>query len=211
MSVGYDAGSTNEELLKLLRRMDGDFAWERFLATYQPMIRLCCQSSNLNHQEIDEVESMVMSKLLTFFRRTESRIKFSFRGFLSTLVQNEVCEFLRQKKRNTMISIDHIAIDSQISSISPQLASEFEELENQICQRVLLIQKSVEMVKSKIDEQTWQIFWDYAILDQRPEDVAKRYNVSVSAVFKYRQRISNKLKIAGDKLSRGLDVSNTDE
>jgi hypothetical protein len=110
-----------------------------------------------------------------------------------------------------MISIDHIAIDSQISSISPQLASEFEELENQICQRVLLIQKSVEMVKSKIDEQTWQIFWDYAILDQRPEDVAKRYNVSVSAVFKYRQRISNKLKIAGDKLSRGLDVSNTDE
>ena len=211
MSVGYDAGSTNEELLKLLRRMDGDFAWERFLATYQPMIRLCCQSSNLNHQEIDEVESMVLSKLLTFFRRTESRIKFSFRGFLSTLVQNEVCEFLRQKKRNTMISIDHIAIDSQISSIPPQLASEFEELENQICQRVLLIQKSVEMVKSKIDEQTWQIFWDYAILDQRPEDVAKRYNVSVSAVFKYRQRISNKLKIAGDKLSRGLDVSNTDE
>jgi DNA-directed RNA polymerase specialized sigma24 family protein len=211
MSVGYDAGSTNEELLKLLRRMDGDFAWERFLATYQPMIRLCCQSSNLNHQEIDEVESMVLSKLLTFFRRTEIRIKFSFRGFLSTLVQNEVCEFLRQKKRNTMISIDHIAIDSQISSISPQLASEFEELENQICQRVLLIQKSVEMVKSKIDEQTWQIFWDYAILDQRPEDVAKRYNVSVSAVFKYRQRISNKLKIAGDKLSRGLDVSNTDE
>lgn len=49
-------------------------------------------------------------------------------------------------------------------------------------------------VRTHVDPKTWNVFWDYSIAGIPYAEVAEKYGVSKSAVFKYQKRVINRLK-----------------
>lgn len=190
MAIAQDVGSTNYELLRLLKNFDEQFAWSQFLDTYNPMIRNCCLSWGLNLNEVDEVQSLVNSRLLTFFKSGEVNIHTSFRGFLATLVGNEIRTFIRRKRSERLISAKQLSTNAEPYFLSLQQRQELDELESSMTSKLVILEKVITAVRLRVEEKTWMVFWDYSVLNQSVQEVAMRYGISNSAVFKYQHRVS---------------------
>lgn len=193
MSSPIHAGSTNYALLNLLQKFDEQFAWNRFLQLYRPMIRDCCQKRSLDSNAVDEVESMVMNRLLAFFTGGDCCINSGFRGFLTRIVENEIHEYLREcfRKHSKPFKDEHFQL---LTVLSREDREKLDDLEAEMIGRFMIIQEVVESVRSQVDPKTWNVFWDYSIAGMSYLDVAAKYDVSKSAVFKYQKRVINRLK-----------------
>ena len=203
MSIVEKIGSTNYELLRLLRNFDEQFAWSQFLEIYNPMIRNCCRSRGLKPNEVDEVLSLVYSRLVVFFSKSDLRIHTTFRGFLAKVIENEINGFLKRKQLDQLIPLDDIAANAEPYQLSQHDREKLDELEMSLSGRLVFIAKVIETVRSRVSERTWKIFWDYAVLNHTVGEVASRYNVSKSTVFKYRHRVSNMAEKIANKKSHG--------
>lgn len=206
MSIVGDVGSTNYELLSVLKNFDEQFAWSQFIATYSPMIRNCCRCRGLNVNEVDEVQSLVCGRLMTYFSKSEMHIHTSFRGFLAKMVENEINGHLRRKYEERLVPLHQIADHAEPFSFSELDREKLDELETSLTSKVLFIGKVIEVVQLRVNERTWQIFWDYAVLNQSVEEVAKKYCITKSTVFKYHHRVS---RIAEQVAKTSSHVDNT--
>ena len=201
MSIAENVGSTNYELLRLLRNFDEQYAWSQFLEIYNPMIRNCCRGRGLKENDLDEVQSLVYSRLLVFFSKSDLLIHTTFRGFLSKVIENEINSYLKRKQIELWIPLDNYATVAEPYLLSMNDREKLEELETSVTGRLIFIAKVVENVRSRVNDRTWKIFWDYAVLSHSVEEVANRYSVSKSTVFKYRHRVSKMAEIVANKYS----------
>jgi len=203
MSIVEKIGSTNYELLRLLKNFDEQFAWSQFLDIYNPMIRNFCSGRDLKPNEVDEVLSLVYSRLVSFFSKSDLRIHTTFRGFLAKVIENEINGFLKCKQLNEWIPLDDIAANAESYQLSQHDREKLDELEMSLNGRLVFIATVIETVRSRVNERTWKIFWDYAVLNHSVGEVASRYDVSKSTVFKYRHRVSNMAETVANKKSHG--------
>ena len=203
MSMVEKIGSTNYELLRLLRNFDEQFAWSQFLDIYNPMIRNFCCDRDLKPNEVDEVLSLVYSRLVAFFSKSDLRIHTTFRGFLAKVIENEINGFLKRKKLDQWIPLDDIATNAEPYELSKYDREKLDELEISLSGRLVFIAMVIETVRTHVSERTWEIFWDYAVLNHSVGEVASRYDVSKSTVFKYRHRVSNMAEKVANKKSHG--------
>lgn len=190
MSIAEEIGSTNYELLSLLKNFDEQFAWSRFLEIYNPMIRNCCRGRGLKENDLDEVQSLVYSRLLVFFSKSDSLIHTTFRGFLAKVIENEINSYLKRKQLELWIPLDNIAGNAEPYLLSTNDREKLDELETSLTDRLFFIAKVIEIVRSRVNDRTWKIFWDYTVLNHSVGEVADRYQVSKSTVFKYCYRVS---------------------
>lgn len=182
MSIVEKIGSTNYELLRLLKNFDEQFAWSQFLDIYNPMIRNFCSRRDLKPNEVDEVLSLVYSRLVAFFSKSDLRIHTTFRGFLAKVIENEINGFLKRKQLDEWIPLDDIDLNAQPYQLSQHDREKLDELEISLSGRLVFIATVFETVRSRVNERTWKIFWDYSVLNHSVGEVASRYDVSKSGV-----------------------------
>lgn len=201
MSIVGDVGSTNYELLCLLKNFDEHFAWSRFLAIYSPMILDCCRGWSLHPHEVDEIRSQVNARLLAFFSSSETRVHTSFRGFLARVVENEIRSFLKDKAANRMISLQNLPESAEPYLLSAAQRAELDQVETDLTEKLKFIGLVMSHVHLRVNELTWRVYWDYAVLSQPVEEVAERYAVSKATVFKANQRVARVIR----EVSQGYD------
>lgn len=194
MSINIDVGSTNYDLLSLLGNFNEQFAWARFLEIYSPMIRNCCRSRGLNSHEVEEIQSMVSARLLTFFSSSESRVHTCFRGFLAKVVENEIRSFLRKEASERLIYFDTLPEDLTPFHLSQTQRDELDLIETDLTERIRLVSHVMSYVHLRVSEKTWKIYWDYAMIGRDVDEVAACYSVSKAAVFKSNQRVAQLIK-----------------
>lgn len=194
MSVFEEVGSTDHNLLRMLSNIDERFAWVTFMSRYQPMIRKCLLDSGLNAHERDEVEGQVMLCLVKFFSKKDSAIQTSFRGFLAKIVENETCRFLRAKLNYQKLHLTYEPAILAEFSLNTNQRDSIDKIETDMLIRLKKLNIIIDMLKISIAHSTWEIYWDYSILEMDARDVAAKHGVTVSAVYKYQKRVTKKLR-----------------
>src|ERR1700736_1485235 len=94
-------GTTNPQLLREVADPENnEAAWRTFLERYQPLIHAWCCRSRLRPDQSEEVTGRVLAKLVTAMRTKYTHDPACrFRGWLRTVVQNEVNTFWREQVR----------------------------------------------------------------------------------------------------------------
>src|SRR4051812_27797034 len=91
---------TSSALLRELTNPDKrDAAWRTFLERYRPMIARWCRRSGLNYMDAEEVSAAVLGNLVKAMSRFVYDPARRFRGWLKTVVDNEVRTLRRRHAR----------------------------------------------------------------------------------------------------------------
>ena len=72
-------------------------AWRAFLRRYQPLIYHWSRRTGLGHDDAEDISAAVLCKLVTALREFVYDPAHRFRGWLKTLVENEVRGLYRQR------------------------------------------------------------------------------------------------------------------
>jgi RNA polymerase sigma-70 factor (ECF subfamily) len=115
----------------------------------------------------------------------------SFRGWLFTVVRNELRTFLRREKR-----LEHGSGDSQTMRLLLEQADSHagadECWERDYRERVFTW--AARQVQQDVTEQTWQAFWRTSIEKQSGKEVARALGMTVTAVYVARSRVTTRLR-----------------
>lgn len=184
-----DPGSTNPELLKLLADMGQGDAWTKFMGIYSPMIGDICAICGLQHEEVEDVRSQVMLRLVQAFLSREGRVICSFRGYLKKIIANEINEFLRTKhKQGNSVAFETRIIDN-IASRNAELQDDLEWIETNIHHRLEGLQRFMTAARSQVGKETWKTFWMMTVQGVSCADAATQQGITYFNAYQRNLRV----------------------
>src|SRR5262245_17917793 len=153
-----DAPSTRASFLSQLQDRNDQRAWAAFAAMYKPVIDRWCRSQRLHEADADDVCSSVLAKVWTRMREFHYDPSRRFRGWLRTLVQNEVRDFLRRRRRrpdacgsgdaNVQQALQQLAAAPDVELLGPDLDALEAEQER--------LRQAMQRVEARVEAKTWQ-------------------------------------------------------
>ena len=107
MATGADFPSTNVEMIRRMGDLKQDSAWREFFSLYETGIRNICKSWKFSPQDVDELLSQISLRIVRVFASPRFQLTGYFRGFLRTLIRNEILTFLRQKQQDRHLFMEN--------------------------------------------------------------------------------------------------------
>jgi RNA polymerase sigma factor (sigma-70 family) len=160
-------------------------AWERFVAVYGTKIRGWCRRWGLQEADSEDVTQDVLLRLaqkLSTFQYDRSR---SFRGWLRTVTQNALADFLAHRKRQCTGSGDD-AVFEQLQSVQAR-DDLLDHLKDQFDSEILAV--ACARARARVEPQTWDAFQLTAYEGLSGDDVAARLGMTRATVFKAKSRV----------------------
>ncbi len=197
--VSYNAGTTNPTLLNRLGDWRDHEAWVDFVTRYDPVIRFSSRRYRLDAESTEELCQRVWIDLARRMRTYRYDPGKTFRGWLRRLCQSRAIDLLRKQKANAVESLDDqpaeslwedgpigMEVDEIAASERPALLRQAEEVQNG--------------VRRRVDERTWQVFWNIAILGQSVREASGAAGISYYAAFAAQKRVGRMLREEGQRL-----------
>ena len=197
--IRYDAGMTNPSLLNRLGDWRDHEAWFDFVAQYDPMIRSISGRYRLDAESTEELCQRVwidLARRMCTYRYDPGK---TFRGWLRRLCESRAIDLLRKKKASRLESLDDqpagwlveedfagIEVDATASAARPAMLRQAEEVQD--------------AVRRRVNERTWQVFWNIAILGQSVRETSAAAGISYYAAFAALTRVGRMLREEGQLL-----------
>ena len=186
MSNNTPTGTT---LHILLNSPDDARAWKAFVDRYGAKIMMWCRHWGLQEADAENVTQEVLVKLarkLTTFDPSKGR----FRGWLKTLAQRTLSDYLETLKRPGAGTGDSIVLEKLHSleardDLTAKLAEEFDRE---------MLQEAQARVRLRVNESTWEAFRLTAIEGKSGAEAAAQLQLKISAVFVARSRVQKMLQ-----------------
>jgi RNA polymerase sigma factor (sigma-70 family) len=162
-----------------------EVAWARFVGLYGSRIRGWCRRWGLQEADSDDVTQDVLLRLaqkLGAFHYDPSR---SFRGWLRTVTQNALADFLADRKRQCPGSGDDGVLE-QLHSIRAR-DDLIEHLKDQFDAEIVAV--ACARARARVEPQTWEAFRLTAYEGCSGDEVAARLGMSRATVFKAKSRV----------------------
>jgi RNA polymerase sigma factor (sigma-70 family) len=202
--VRCDAGTTNPTLLNRLGDWRDHEAWVDFVTRYDPVIRFYSRRYRLDAELTEELCQRVWIELARRLRTFRYDPGKTFRGWLRRLCNSRAIDLLRKKKADRIESLgDPPALED---------ASAFFEVdETRASERPILLRQAEEVqevVRQRVSERTWQVFWKIAIEGQSVGETSRAAGLSYYAAFAAERRVGRMLREEGQRLraeSRALE------
>jgi RNA polymerase sigma-70 factor (ECF subfamily) len=180
------------QLLPYLAVGGNEEAWRAFVSRYRPRILRWCR--RLQADDAEEIASRVLHKLVVGLARGvyRQRDPGTFRGWLRRVVGNEVVDFARRQRPgqpgDDMLQCwpDPDSLDELAGELDEQFRADCERAE-QICARV----------RSRVLAHSWDAFARTYLQGQEVRDVASDLGLTLSAVYKARDRVRRLLEEEG--------------
>jgi RNA polymerase sigma factor (sigma-70 family) len=180
------------QLLPYLAVGGNEEAWRAFVARYRPRILRWCRQ--LQADDAEEVTSRVLHKLVVGLARGVYRRRDpgTFRGWLRRVVSNEVVDFARQQRPGQPAGNilkgwpDPASVDELAGELDLEFQADCERAER-ICARV----------RGRVQPQTWEAFTRTYLHGQEVRDVARDLGLTLSGVYKARDRVRRLLEEEG--------------
>jgi RNA polymerase sigma-70 factor (ECF subfamily) len=195
---------TRQSLLLRLQntneKAEWNSAWERFYYCYIGMIHAWCRRWGLNEVDAEDIGAAVMAILGTRMKSFDYDPSHRFRGWLKTVVENEIKAFLiRRKKRPGDYGKGSLGEDegATLESIDP--AAEAERLAEELEEKRLLLRRAMEQVQKEVQPQHWQAFYLMAVEGHDGKNTAEKLQMSVANVYKARSRVQQLLHEAVER------------
>src|SRR6476620_7878948 len=182
-----DLPHTRQSLLVRLKDPGDHTAWRTFIDVYAPAVFAFARRQRLQPADAADLTQDVcrnVSSALKSFAYDPDRGRF--RGWLFTVVRNQLKMFRRAEARHARGSIDPVLL----ADLPDATDAEAWDLE---CRRRLFAW-ACERVKPTVSPVTWQAFWRTAVDDANGEMVAKETGLSPAAVYLARSRVLGKLR-----------------
>ncbi len=197
--VRYDAGTTNPTLLNRLGDWRDHEAWVDFVTRYDPVIRLAARRYRLDAESTEELCQRVWIDLARRMRTFRYDPGKAFRGWLRRLCQSRAIDLLRKQNADAVHSLE----DQPIESLLREVPAGFEVDEDAAAERPLLLRQAGEVqnaVRRRVDERTWQVFWNVAVLGQSVREASEAAGISYYAAFAAQKRVGRMLREEGQRL-----------
>jgi RNA polymerase sigma factor (sigma-70 family) len=188
------AALATTQLLPYLAVPLNEEAWRAFVGRYRPRILDWCR--RLQADDAEEVASRVLHKLVVGLARGAYRRREpgKFRGWLRTVVSNEIVDHARKQRSAGAASAggalarwpDPLSLD--------ELADELDQQFRADCERA---EKVCASVRGRVLPHTWEAFARTYLHGQEAHEVARDLGLSLSGVYKARDRVRRLLKEEG--------------
>lgn len=204
---------TSPTLLGRMKCWEDTAAWKVFVDRYQQMLENWSRRRLPNPADVDEVSQQVIWEVARRFSAFQYDPRQSFRGWLRTLHQSRLLDFLKLEKRRISREV-HVAkvrapqmnsartsLEQGSSSLeSPSLESRASELrppETRTDGFVDKLRQASEIrrtIQSKVSERTWTVFSEIAIDGQSIADTARRHDMKYTSAFAAYSRVCRMLR-----------------
>ncbi len=197
-----DDSWTRQSLMDQIRDQRNAEAWQRYWQTYSPKIRGWCASAGLRGDDLDEVVSMVLEKIVQSMQSGwvyDPQRKY--RGWLWQVCFSQVQKFHELRGRALAKATGQTSVLEQLrESPAPEDACEVE------ASVAMLVENAVERVKAALGETSikWQCFLLTALENRRGRDVAQELCIKVGLVHQNKSRVAAAIR---DELERLRDES----
>ncbi|HEY7328268.1 MAG TPA: sigma-70 family RNA polymerase sigma factor [Gemmataceae bacterium] len=208
---------TSKTLLEKLRVFEDHRAWTQFMHLYLPMVEAWGRRFGLPSQDVEELTSRLLGKLVQAIPRFEyDPGKGSFRGWLKTVTHHEVVRLLEEY--DGRLPGDRGTGDSAVQGQLMDCADKADELVAGLHDQSEALLRSVHDAMKEVQGQcqgderkSWEAFQRVFVQDEGIEPVARAlgltYHAAAMRVQRIKKRVKDRtLKLAGE---RGLlDMGN---
>jgi RNA polymerase sigma-70 factor (ECF subfamily) len=182
---------TSTSLLDRARGGD-DESWRRLTRLYSALVYHWCRLRGLQSHDaadvVQEVFRSVATHLHTFEPQTPGA---SFRKWLRTITENKIRDHWRRAQRQPQATGGSDA--AALMAEQPQEATTEAPSDDESEMRHVLRQ-AMELVRSDVEPQTWQAFWQTAVEGRPAADVAAELGLSPTTVRVARSRVRSRLR-----------------
>jgi RNA polymerase sigma factor (sigma-70 family) len=187
-----ESNITHPSLLVRIRNTDDECAWGEFVEIYSPLIYGFSRKQGL--QDADAVD--VTQEVLRSVARSIGRLDYdprrgSFRGWLFTIVRNELKDWFGRQRSDVVGSGDSSAV-CRFEDL-PALESEDSACWDQEHQR-RLFEWASKRIQTEVQKSTWSAFWETTVKGRSGKEVAAELGLSVAAVYLAKSRVMARLK-----------------
>ena len=188
VNKGEDASSVSTSLLDRIKLRD-PAAWARMVDLFTPLVYGWCRMARLQKADAAEVGQEVFKAVYRSvgrFRR--DRPGDTFGGWLRTITQNKLRDFIKRKRAR----VDDPIGGSKAKHELQQIPSE-EDVETAVAPRPneheALSQRAILMIRNEFNDRDWQAFWRVTVDLQATSDVARDLNMTLNMVYLAKSRI----------------------
>jgi RNA polymerase sigma-70 factor (ECF subfamily) len=179
---------TRPSLLVRIRDAADREAWRQFVELYAPLVYRFARRRGLQDADAADLTQDVLQAVA----RGSARLEYdpqrgTFRGWLFTVARNKLHTFLKRKQR----LLRHTE-DVDFSLLAEPEQDEAAVWEQEYEQR--LFDWAAEQVRGHFQDSTWQAFWQTAVDNKPPREVADRLGLSVGAVYIAKSRVLARLR-----------------
>ncbi len=194
--------STRPTLLLRIRDWENQEAWSEFLERYAPKIHGWCRRYELQESDAADVTQNVLRKLINALRTFEyDPAQGSFRGWLKTVTNNAIRDFLRDITRHGRGSGDTKDLTRLAAIQTPSALEELAKEIEQEAERELLREAEIR-VQARVKQHTWDAYRITVLEDQNAAEAAEELAISIDDVYVAKSRVLKMLKREVDRLNR---------
>src|SRR5262249_20909045 len=181
----------------------GEAAGRPFLQRSQPLIYPWSRRTGLGHADAEDISAAVLSKLVTALRDFVYDPARRFRGWLKTVVENQVHSLYRQwARRPGDRGRGHPLVHRRLAELpTPDaIAGVVEQLDDTLARDLRHAEEVTRRVRARVEPSTWQAFWLTAIGTESGRAVAARLGLTVAAVHMAKRRVGQMLRAEAERL-----------
>jgi RNA polymerase sigma-70 factor (ECF subfamily) len=187
-----DSVITRPSLLARIRDRGDQQAWVEFVDLYAPLVYRFAQKQGL--QDADAAD--LTQEVLRAVARSAGRLEYdprrgSFRGWLFTVVRNELRDFATARRRHRPGSGD-TDVQRRLEQ-EPARVEEEEAVWERECQRQLFAWAAGQVCRD-FQDSTWQAFWLTAVQGKSGKEVAGILGMTTAAVYLAKRRVMARLR-----------------
>jgi RNA polymerase sigma-70 factor (ECF subfamily) len=187
-----DSASTRPSLLARIRDRQDRQAWAEFVDIYAPLVYGYAQKQGLQDADAADVTQEVLRAVAGSAAQFEyDPRRGSFRGWLFTIVRNELRDFAAGQRRHPRGSGD-TDMQRRLEQ-QPDWAADEEALWEREYERQLF-NWAAEQVRRDFQETTWQAFWLTAVEGKSGKEAAEALGLTTAAVYLAKRRVMTRLK-----------------
>jgi RNA polymerase sigma-70 factor (ECF subfamily) len=185
------APPTRPSLLLRLRNLQDREAWAQFVDVYAPVLYGYLRQRGLQDADAADLTQACLRQVAAHVGSLEydSR-RGSFRGWLFTIVRNQLRDFRKRARHQTVGNGD-----SRIQEVlESQAALEPEEEGWEREHRRGLLAWAAEQVRPQVQESTWRAFWQTAVEGKPAGEVARALGLTPARVYLAKSRVMARLR-----------------
>jgi RNA polymerase sigma-70 factor (ECF subfamily) len=199
--IGSDPSTTNPALLARLGNWRDREAWLDFVTRYDRVIRSSCGGFGLDAETTEELCQRVWVDLARRMRTFRYDPGKTFRGWLRRLCRSRAIDLLRKRKADRLLSLEDQPAELLAEPPPVDLDLEVDGAATQERSRLLVLAEQVQdAVRRRVDDRTWQLFWNIAVLGQSIRAASEAAGISYYAAFAAQKRVGQMLREQGQRL-----------
>jgi RNA polymerase sigma factor (sigma-70 family) len=178
-------------LLRIRDARDAD-AWSQFAALYAPLVHGFARKYGLQEADAADVTQEVLRIIAESVKALDYDPRLgSFRGWLYTVVRNQVRKTLGRRKphqRGTGGTEAQMLLEQHLSPEKDETAEWNADYERRV------FAHAAAQVRGDFQETTWQAFWLAGVDGKSAKEVAAQLGLTVAAVYLAKGRVMARLK-----------------